>query len=93
MLSKCANPACSNIFLYFHEGKLFLLASRPAVAHRNRTSTGVDRPSCPQYAWLCSTCCRSLTIRIDKEIGALLVLESESPSDGLSQERGVLTGD
>jgi len=25
MISKCANPACSNRFFYLHEGKLFSL--------------------------------------------------------------------
>lgn len=31
MLSKCANPKCSEIFRYLHQGKIFSLAPTPEV--------------------------------------------------------------
>lgn len=37
MLAKCANPACSATFHYFHEGKLFpveLRSDSATVEHR-----------------------------------------------------------
>ena len=86
MPSKCANPACSNAFLYLHEGKLFLLNFCSNFARRKRSYEPVDRPSSPQYAWLCSSCCRSLTIRIDQELGAMVVRQVELPSDGALPE-------
>lgn len=55
MLSKCANPACSNSFRYFREGKLYLIDSR-ARSSESRVL---------EYFWLCSGCCREMTIEID----------------------------
>lgn len=73
MLSKCANPNCSNIFRYLHEGKLYLVNSSPAKTQRNRSlrHTGEWRPL--EYAWLCSSCCRHMSIRFDEELGAMVV--------------------
>jgi len=55
MLSKCANPTCSNTFRYFREGKLFLIDSE-AKSSKSRSL---------QYFWLCPTCCRNMTIQMD----------------------------
>lgn len=55
MLSKCANPACSNVFRYFHEGKLYLVDSKTASTESRAL----------EYFWLCSGCCREMTIEID----------------------------
>lgn len=44
MLSKCANPECSESFRYLHEGRIFHLAPTPEVRitmgkfHRRSTS-------------------------------------------------------
>lgn len=49
MLSKCANPACSNSsFRYLREGKLFVNESR-----KSRKL---------EYYWLCNECCRKMTL-------------------------------
>lgn len=77
MLSKCANPNCSNTFRYLHEGKLYLIGSRPANAKRNGSSRHATEFSAPEYAWLCSTCCRHMSIRFDQKRGAVVVCKSE----------------
>jgi hypothetical protein len=69
MLSKCANPACSNAFRYLHEGKLFLIESEAspmgekseAAWQKTRKSRAID------YVWLCSSCCRDMTVYTDDE--------------------------
>jgi len=47
------------------------------ISNRNRSvkHAGESRP--PEYAWLCSSCCRHLTIRVDQEFGVLLVPKNE----------------
>jgi len=41
MLSKCANPECSEILRYLHQGKLFCLAPTPEV----QSVTGKPHPA------------------------------------------------
>lgn len=67
MLSKCANPACSNKFRYLYEGKLFL-TDFPAGPTRGKS--GADLPDSGKlgavdYVWLCSSCCREMTVCVD----------------------------
>ena len=63
MLDKCANPACSAIFRRLSEGRVFVIEieddyqSRPRILRRQR-----------QYFWLCTSCCRSMTVIAKKEI-------------------------
>jgi hypothetical protein len=59
MLSKCANPDCSAVFLYLHSGKLFKLETG---AHSN-----VKRKL--EYFWLCEVCCQSMTLTYDRAAG------------------------
>jgi hypothetical protein len=54
MLSKCANPACSNTFRYFREGRLFLIDSE----------TESSKSRSLECYWLCPACCRNMTIQI-----------------------------
>jgi len=67
MLSKCANPTCSATFRYLSEGKLYLVDSKAAtVRHGARAELKYAGASCIyEYFWLCSACCRDMTIRID----------------------------
>lgn len=58
MVSKCANPACSEKFLHFHEGKLFYLSPTPEVV----AATGRNAPWLDQRFWLCDRCCKLLTL-------------------------------
>lgn len=72
MISKCANLACSNRFLYLYQGKLFrfereakedakpLLGFDPSV---RRHSAGVE------FFWLCETCSATMTLTYEKGRG------------------------
>lgn len=74
MLSKCANPTCSNTFRYLHEGKLYLINSASCCYGRKRIAIPANKSGVPEYAWLCSVCCRYLTMRLNEEGGTIAVL-------------------
>lgn len=63
MLSKCANPNCSTVFLYFRNGKLFRwdgseISQRPQLA--NVTHRKPVRK--PEFFWLCGNCSTRMTV-------------------------------
>jgi hypothetical protein len=75
MLSKCANPTCRSLFRYLHEGKLYVIGPKEALAtHKPRCAAKSGQI---EYAWLCSSCCLHLTIQIDEEIGTRVVRKFE----------------
>lgn len=57
MLSKCANPGCSEQFRYLHQGRLFQLAPTPAVA-----SSNVPFDVVHERFWLCDRCAKSMSL-------------------------------
>jgi hypothetical protein len=70
MLSKCANPACSQPFRYLRDGKLFEIdmkvGSDPAVGER-KPSRRVE------FFWLCGQCSTELTVVNDKDQGVITI--------------------
>lgn len=58
MLSKCANPECSERFLYLHKGRLFHLTPSPEVA----AAEGESFPTLHERFWLCELCSKSMTV-------------------------------
>lgn len=58
MVSKCANPACSERFLYLHQGKIFQLTPTPEV----EAVGGGFPPSLCERFWLCDKCCKKMTL-------------------------------
>jgi hypothetical protein len=58
MLSKCANPECSEMFRYLHEGKIFYLAPTPEVT----IATGMLHPELRERFWLCARCSKKMTL-------------------------------
>ena len=58
MISKCANPACSEKFLHLHEGKIFHLSPTPEV----EAATGGFAPSLYERFWLCERCSKQMTL-------------------------------
>jgi hypothetical protein len=52
MLSKCANPECSETFRYLHEGKIFYLAPTPDI----QIAMGMHHPALQERFWLCARC-------------------------------------
>lgn len=57
MLSKCANPKCSEALRYLHQGKIFSLAPTPEV----QTVTGI-LPALEERFWLCEKCSKKMTL-------------------------------
>ena len=64
MISKCANPACSALFRYLHEGRLFPIEcpGGPEMNASAHDGEFVGAPHIVRYFWLCSTCCRTMTL-------------------------------
>lgn len=58
MVSKCANPTCSEKFLYLHQGKIFQLSPTPDV----EAIGGGFLPSLYERFWLCDKCCTEMTL-------------------------------
>ncbi len=58
MLSKCANPECSETFRYLHKGRIFCLAPTPEV----QTATGIPNPALEERFWLCERCSKQMTL-------------------------------
>ncbi len=69
MLSKCANPVCSNTLRYLHEGKPYLIESigGPAKSKPEADLQDTDKSRAIGYAWLCPSCCRDMTVYIGDE--------------------------
>jgi hypothetical protein len=76
MLSKCANPGCSTTFRYLHEGRLYVIDPREALARHQ--SSCLSKFGQLAYAWLCSSCSLYLTIHIDEEFGTRVVWKHEA---------------
>jgi hypothetical protein len=85
MLSKCASPACSTPFRYLHEGKLYLIDRRAASAGRKPRAdlryAGNSRTL--EYVWLCSSCCRNLTIQVNDDHGVRVVRRRETQNGSI----------
>lgn len=58
VLSKCANPECSEQFLYLHQGKLFCLTPTPEVQAIGQIAI----PKLTERFWLCDRCAKTLTL-------------------------------
>jgi hypothetical protein len=83
MLSKCANPTCFTTFRYLSEGKLYLIDSKAVlVRHGARAeSKCAGKSSIYEYFWLCSSCCRDMTIQIDNKFEVSVVRKRELTQD------------
>lgn len=58
MVSKCANPECSEQFRFLHQGKLFLLTPTPNL----QTYGGDPLPFLYERFWLCDSCSKKMTL-------------------------------
>ena len=57
MVSKCANPECSERFLYLGHGKLFHLSPTPDVE-----AIGGESQLLYERFWLCGECCKKMAV-------------------------------
>jgi len=75
MVSKCANPECSALFLYFHQGKLFRLETEGREDRRRHLGdeSGVSKPLRRiEFYWLCEHCAEEMTLTFEKGAGVLV---------------------
>lgn len=61
MLAKCANPGCSNHFLYMDEGKVFRFETRCA-SNGDPQITEKKTARRIEFFWLCSNCASQMTL-------------------------------
>ena len=80
MVSKCANPACMAPFRYLHEGRIFTVGA----SGREHRHDGAD-PKVERY-WLCSSCCDSMTLVLQRGKVTLRALAA-IPEAGLKPGR------
>jgi hypothetical protein len=59
MLSKCANPDCSEMLRYLNRGKIFRLAPSGAVQSEAAAALG---PLLDERFWLCNSCSKCMTV-------------------------------
>ncbi len=80
MLSKCANPGCSEVFRYLGEGRLFQVGRAVTPDSGGKASRKIE------HYWLCNQCSRAMRIGV-LENEALLIFSdpdgtvSTSPVD------------
>jgi hypothetical protein len=71
MLSKCANPSCSNQLVYLREGKIFMMdADSQTVVPTSGKKKGPRRV---EHFWLCGPCSAQFTLAYDHEFGVKIV--------------------
>jgi hypothetical protein len=71
MLSKCANPACSQPFRYLRDGKLFEIETNRSPDEWTVGERKSNRRV--EFFWLCGQCCTELTVVLDKNHGVITV--------------------
>lgn len=76
MVSKCANPNCSKLFRYLHEGKLFHI-DMPCVAEKSSFSPDDEYQRKPprhaEFFWLCNECAEQMTLNYRRGFGVRTV--------------------
>jgi hypothetical protein len=58
MLSKCANPECSQKFRFLHEGQIFRLSPTPELQPLEAALS----PLFNERFWLCDRCAKTMTV-------------------------------
>jgi hypothetical protein len=71
MVSKCANPKCSNVFHYFGQGTVFEIRS---AAPQQLLINGEARSgNIVEHFWICSTCSSTLTLAMNRQRKVLVI--------------------
>ncbi|HTR65405.1 MAG TPA: hypothetical protein VMH85_06510 [Terriglobales bacterium] len=72
MLSKCANPSCSNPFLYLNRGKLYRMEMDAGPPEASVSAADFAPNKCCrriEYFWLCNECAPRMTLTFKKGVG------------------------
>lgn len=68
MVEKCVNPECLALFRYLRKGRVFA-----TEAEGDSRTEGKARPRKFHYIWLCDSCCRKMTVVVERGQGLKLV--------------------
>lgn len=82
MLSKCANPGCSELFRYLGEGRLF------QVERTINHEAGAKSSRRIEHYWLCARCSQSMRIGMLENEALIIYSDADggvntSPVDGV----------
>ncbi len=72
MLSKCANPACTEPFHYLRDGKLFQIDTS-VDGNGPQLAVGAKRPHRIEFFWLCAKCSSTMTLAFHRGKGVVAV--------------------
>lgn len=79
MLSKCANPSCSNQLIYLREGKIFVMEHGPRPKLWQQDPAPAGHSTYLEHFWLCGRCAETLTLVYDRERGVKVMPKPVKP--------------
>jgi hypothetical protein len=85
MLSKCANPACSERFRYLRQGRIFNLEVRVASSRSDKEDSHKV-----EYFWLCDHCAAAMEVVCEN--GLIITRPLHSPASRKSRPQGFAAG-
>jgi hypothetical protein len=65
VLTKCANPTCSEEFRSLRRGRLYV--AEPTTAGTTNVSTATGKRDKLGYLWLCDACCKTMSVTVDSD--------------------------
>jgi hypothetical protein len=77
MLTKCANPNCTNEFHYLRKGRVYQVvvdAERGPLPFGPQLVAEPKRPQRIEHYWLCDECAATMTLAVDRQRGLVAVL-------------------
>jgi hypothetical protein len=81
MLSKCANPECSELFRYLRQGKIFRLTPSPTV----QAAAAALGSQLTERFWLCDLCSQKMTMIWDGARATIVPLPQRVAQVGIPE--------
>lgn len=82
MVSKCANPSCSNQLIYLREGKIFVMEHSTHPRLWPQGPVPAKTAARLEHFWLCGRCSQTLTLVYDRDRGLEVVAKAPRPTQG-----------
>ncbi len=79
MVSKCANPSCSAIFRYLHQGRVFAFTTKSEGGPHASGSKSEGKSTKTEYWWLCNECCEKFEVHFRAGHGTVVMPKSKGP--------------
>ncbi len=71
MLNQCLNPACSAMFRYLYEGRIF------TVERFVTSSDGLKTDREIEHYWLCGSCSKSMKVVVEHGVATTVPIQVE----------------